>query len=168
MSIRDFSRGNGDNIAFTALTDVWGGETQLNIVLDGDTPRGSHTIEKIYPLLDKVAQTVDVRRRKIEDALLRDGWLETAEDWAAESGKVSKREQGCYIMDNGDKVYLPLSEDDFCGSLAVESICVYFDDELDINDVKVYIVCIPDYFSGRAITILLDSDGGIQIKGLEE
>ena len=52
MSIRDFSRGNGDRIAFTARADVWDSETQLHIVLDDDTPRGSHTIEKIIPLLE--------------------------------------------------------------------------------------------------------------------
>ena len=167
MSIRDFSRGNGDRIAFTARADVWDSETKLNIVLDDDTPRGSHTIEKIIPLLDKVTQRVDIKRRRIEDALLRAGWLETAEDWAS-LGKVSKREQGCYIMDNGEKVYLPLSEEDFCGSLFIESICIYFDEELDINDVTLYIVCSPDYFAGRAIAVLLDSDGGIQIRGLED
>lgn len=168
MSIRDLSRGSDERIAFTATTDVWGEETRLSVVLDDETPRGSHTIEKIYPLLDKAAQRVDIKRRRIEDALLRDGWLETAEEWASDIGKVSKREQGCYVMDNGDKVYLPLSEDDFCSSLSVESICIYFDEELDINDVTVYIVCTPDYFAGRAIAVLLDSDGGIQIKGLEQ
>ena len=167
MSIRDFSRGRDERTTFSAKADVWGDEAAINIVLDSETPRGSHTIEKIYPLLDKVVQRVDIKRRRIEDALLRAGWLETAEDWASE-GKVSKREQGCYILDNGDKVYLPLSDEDFCNSLFVESICVYFDEELDINDVALYIVCSPDYFAGRAIAVLLDSDGGIQIKGLEE
>lgn len=167
MSIRDLSRGSTDRVAFTATADVWDGEARVNIVLDDDTSRGSHTIERVIPQLDKLAQKIDIRRRRIEDALLRGGWLETAEDWAS-MGKVSKREKGCYIMDSGEKVYLPLSEDDFCGSLLIESICVYFDEELDINDVTLYIVCQPDYFAGRAITVLLDSDGGIQIKGLEE
>ncbi|MCR5122283.1 MAG: DUF2262 domain-containing protein [Ruminococcus sp.] len=167
MSIRDFSRGNDEKAAFTAKADVWGDEANLFVMLDNDTPRGSHTVEKIYPLVDKIAQKLDLRRRKIEDALLADGWLETAEDWASQC-RVSKNDPNCYIMDNGDKVYLPLTEDDFCSGLYIESVCIYFDEELDINDVTIFIVCQPDYFAGRAIAVLLDSDGGIQIKGLEE
>ncbi len=167
MSIRDFSRGTDDKAAFTARADVWGDEAKLYIILDSDTPRGRHTVEKIYPLIDRIVQKLDIRRHKIEDALLDDGWLETAEDWASHC-RVSRNDANCYIMDSGDKVYLPLTDDDFCSSLYIESVCIYFDEELDVNDVAIFIVCQPDYFAGRAIAVLLDSDGGIQVKGLEK
>lgn len=165
MIITDFSRGN-DVFAFTAKANVWGSSVNVDVILDDDTPRNKHTIEKIYPVIEKIVQRVDMIRQKIERALLDDGWIETAEEWASE-GKVSKTEQGCYILEDGNKVYLPLTNDDFCDSLFVESVCIYFDEELDANDVSVFLVCTPDYFAGRAIALFLDSDGDIQIKGLE-
>ncbi len=166
MTITDFSRGT-EPFAFTAKANIWGSTAAVDIILDEETPRGSHTIEKIYPCIDRIVQRVDMKRAKLEQALLDDGWLETAEDWAAQ-GKVSKREQGCYLLDDGNKVYLPLNEDGFCDSLFVESVCIYFDDELEVNDVTIYIVCSPDYFAGHAIAVFLDSDGDIRVKGLEQ
>lgn len=165
MTITDFSRGT-DPFAFTAKAQLWGSSANVDIILDAETPRNSHTIEKIYPHIDRIVQRVDMKRAKIEQALLDSGWLDIAEEWAAQ-GRVSKREQGCYLLEDGSKVYLPLTEDDFCDSIFAESVCIYFDEELEVNDVTVYLVCSPDYFAGRAIAVLIDSDGDIQIKGLE-
>ena len=69
-------------------------------------------------------------------------------------------------MEDGTKVYLPITEEDFASSLRFDGISVYYDDEKDDISASVYLVCKPDYFAYHCIEIFVEGDLTIEVNGL--
>ena len=160
MDIKDFTA--SDVFDYEGKTDIWGKQVGLGIDCDGSS------LEEMLPRINKLAEFLDKNKDKIVAALVEDDFLSLAEDWAssAEEADESTEERECYIMEDGSKVYLPITEDDFAASLHFDGISIYFDD--DKNDItsSVYLVCQPDYFAYHCIEIFVDGDETIKVNGL--
>ena len=100
---------------------------------------------------------------------LIDSYLSYAEDWVLnlceESEEDSTDEKRCFITDDYNEIYLPISKEDFLDSLNLSIYVSYDKDESDIL-VDGYINCEPDYFAGHSIEFIVDSKGNFEIEGL--
>ena len=90
--------------------------------------------------------------------------LELAEEWASSAEEAEDEEQECYIMEDGEKVFFPISEKDFTDSLYVESITMNIEDN-EIS-LEIFFCCCPDYFAGHCIIVDIDKDGNVVNRGL--
>lgn len=161
MTINDFI--TDDVFDYSAKTTIWGQEN-ISIGVDCD---GS-SLEEMLPKINKLIQFLDSGKDKIVAALVEDDFLSLAEDWAssAEEAEDSTEERECYIMEDGTKVYLPITEEDFAASLGFDGISIYYDDETDDISASVYLVCQPDYFAYHCIEIFVEGNGEIKVNGL--
>lgn len=160
MEIKDFAPSEIFN--FEGNAEIWGEQVGISVDCAGST------LEEMLPKINKLIEFLCSGKDKVVKALVEKGMLETAEDWAssAEEAEESTEEHECYIMEDGAKVYLPITEEDFTGSLHFDGISVYYDDENDDISASVYFVCQPDYFAYHCIETFMDSKGNIDVNGL--
>jgi len=160
MEIKDITK--SDVFDYEAKAEIWGEQVGIGIDCDGSS------LDAMLPLIEKLAEFLDKNKDKVVKALVEDDFLSLAEDWAssAEEAEESTEENECYIMEDGTKVYLPITEDDFAASLHFDGISVYFDDDKNNITSSVYLVCQPDYFAYHCIEIFVDGDGAITVNGL--
>ena len=114
---------------------------------------------------NKIIQSLEWLNKKrhiIEQAILDSNMTESAEYWIS---KTEKSENGGYILKNGEEVFLPLSDDDFCKSLRIYEIAVNVEED-ETCDVELYFICVPDYFQGHCIEVLIDNEKNISCDGL--
>ncbi len=147
---------------YEAETSVWGDAVGIGVDCHGST------LEAMIPMINRLVDFLDNNKDKLVKALVEDDFLSLAEDWAssAEEAEDSTEECECYIMEDGARVYLPISEEDFAHSLHFNGISVYFDDETGDISASIYLVCIPDYFAYHCIEIFVEGDHTIKVNGL--
>ncbi len=160
MEIKDFKNSEIFTVEGDAL--IW--REKVGIGVDCT----DSTLEDMLPKINRLIEFLDKNKDAVVKALVEDGMLETAEDWAssAEEAEDSTEEHECYIMEDGTRVYLPITEEDFAASLHFNGISVYFDDEKNDISADVFLDCSPDYFACHSIEIFMDSMGNIKVNGL--
>lgn len=160
MRINDFKE--SDVFDFEAKSDIWGDSVSIGVDCDGSS------LEIMLPMINRLAEFINKNKGAVVRALVEDGMLETAEDWAssAEEAEDSTEDHECYIMEDGTRVYLPITEEDFAASLHMDGMSVYYDDEKDDISADVFFVCTPDYFAYHCIEVFMDSKGNIDVNGL--
>lgn len=147
---------------YEAQTSVWGDTVSIGVDCDGST------LNAMIPKINSLVEFLQNNKDKIVKALVEDDFLSLAEDWAssAEEAEDSTEERECYIMEDGTRVYLPITEEDFADSLHFDSLSVYFDDEKGDISADVFLVCVPDYFAYHCIEIFVEGDHTIKVNGL--
>ena len=160
MEIKDFTK--SDVFDFECRTTIWGDELGIGVDCDGSS------LEDMLPMINRLTEFLEQNKKKVVAALVEDDFLSLAEDWAssAEEAEDSTEENECYIMEDGTRVYLPITEEDFAASLHFDGISVYYDDEQDDISADVFLVCNPDYFAYHCIEIFVDGKGNIDVNGL--
>ena len=78
-----------------------------------------------------------------------------AEDWASSAEPAEDETQECYLMENGAKVFLPITKEDFAASLRYVSVTVYAGENISL---ELYLGCEPDYFAGHSIGMKIGAD----------
>lgn len=150
----------GQEYDFEAPYTMWGNEimvgVNVNIESDYDISSYSERVEKRLMWINK-------KRHVIELAMLENGMGESAEYWT--SNNYARDDDGGYILNDGKKVFLPISDDDFCESLSLSEIAVNFEED-GTADIEMYFACNPDYFDGHCIEILIDNDRNIVCDGI--
>ena len=160
MTVKDITE--SEVFDYEAKSEIWGEQVGIGIDCDGSS------LGAMLPLIEKLTDFLDKNKDKVVAALVDDDFLSLAEDWAssAEEAEDSTEERECYIMEDGAKVYLPITEDDFAASLHFDGISVYFDDDADDISASVYLICQPDYFAYHCIEIFIESGMVINVNGL--
>ena len=160
MTVKDITE--SEVFDYEAKSEIWGEQVGIGIDCDGSS------LDAMLPLIEKLTDFLDQNKDKVVAALVDDDFLSLAEDWAssAEEAEDSTEERECYIMEDGAKVYLPITEDDFAASLHFDGISVYFDDDADDISASVYLICQPDYFAYHCIEIFIESGMVINVNGL--
>ncbi|MBQ4165921.1 MAG: DUF2262 domain-containing protein [Oscillospiraceae bacterium] len=160
MEIKDFNPSEIFSVEGDTL--IWGEKVGIGVDCDGSN------LENMIPMINRLIEFIDSNKGAVVKALVDDGMLELAEDWAssAEEAEDSTEEHECYIMEDGSKVYFPITEEDFAASLHFDGISVYYDDDNDDISASVYLVCQPDYFAYHCIEIFMDSKGNVDVNGL--
>ena len=160
MDINEFK--TSDVFDYEGKATIWG--QQVGIGVDCT----DSTLEAMLPKIEKLVDFLDKGKDKLVKALVEDDFLSLAEDWAssAEEADESTEERECYIMEDGTKVYLPITEEDFANSLHFDGVSIYYDDEKDDISASVYLVCQPDYFAYHCIEIFVEGGLTIDVNGL--
>lgn len=166
MEIKDFVI-NEENSwkTFEAEAVVWG--EKVSIIADADDmPANEDTIRTILPEINRKIQFINDNRKAIEKCMIDDGMLELAEDWAS-SAEEDETEEDCYIMEDGQKVYLPISEDDFLKSLCFDGVNISLSEDSSIKSIAdLFFYCKPDYFAYHVIEVFIDENDNIKCNGL--
>lgn len=78
--------------------------------------------------------------------------INLAEEWITdEAYKVENELKECYLTDEGIKVFIPISQQDFLQSIKLQSISFVLIENDENPLVELYLECNPDYFFGHII-----------------
>ena len=161
MQIQDFQT---DSLsAFTGTTTVLGRE-KVEIMVDfEDNSKPDVFPPELLPAINARLDWLDHARQTVTDALVKDDMLELAEDWASSAEQAEDEEQECYIMEDGQKVFLPITVEDFSNSLRMDSVVfqVSWDGTAPVLSLDLYMHCCPDYFAYHSVLAYVEPDGTV-------
>jgi hypothetical protein len=165
MEIKDFVINEENSYkVFEADTFIWC--ENVSILLDfGDIPANEAALKAILPEINRKIQFINDNRKAIEQSMLDDDMVELAEDWAS-SAEEDENEEDCYIMEDGQKVCLPISEEDFLKSLHFDGLNLSFSKDTEKSFADLFFSCNPDYFAHHSIEIFIDEDDNIKCNSL--
>lgn len=143
-----FSIFNRDKVALSIISED-------ELVLD----------EKLEEIKENL-KWLEENREKLEEKLLESGIISLAEKWASSGIPVEGEDGRCYLVEDNEKVYLPIKKEKFLKNLYPETVNIIFDE--DKISMEVYFYCYPDYFAGHCIMVEIDSDKNICCSDLVE
>ena len=148
---------------------LWG-KRDINVGIDlpcFDDSELDEQLQKYSPMIEEKIKWIESNRKIIEKALIEDDMVELAEEWASSAEMAEDENEECYLMENGDKVFLPISESDFLNSLQINGINMQFDDEEEEdNFFEIFLECHPDYFACHVIDVYVDYENNVTCNGL--
>lgn len=153
--------------SFEAATELWG-KDYVNVYIDFPEDRDiNECLHQYLPIINEQQQWLEANKGNVEKALADADFIELAEDWASSAEEATDEKDECYIMEDGKKVFLPITEKDFNNSLYLDSITISFEEEaMDAPEIELYILCDPDYFAGHSIQVSVDNEKNINCHGL--
>lgn len=122
-------------------------------------PENERTLENLEKALSHIKEQiklVEVNGEEIVQTIIDGGGVEIANEWTRKGKKLATDEGECYMLDNGEEVFLPITEEDFTESLYCAGISVDLEDEKP--KLLLYINSEPDYFKGEYFGIFVDGD----------
>ena len=162
VKLKDFSESEEYEDEYDACAKVWDKILYISVATD------ILPLEDMIPRINVMLKGLDSQKEAFFSDLI-DSYLPQAEDWVLnlceESEEDSTDEKRCFITDDGNEIYLPISKEDFLASLNLSIVVSYDEDEEDIL-VDGYIHCEPDYFAGHSIEFIVDGKGNFEIEGL--
>ncbi len=161
VELKDFSESEDEN-EYEACAKVWDRILYISVTAD------ILPLEDMIPMINDMLKGLDSQKEAFFNDLV-DSYIPYAEEWVLnlceESEEDSTDEKRCFITDDCNEIYLPISKEDFLASLNLSISVSYDEDEKDIF-VEGYIDCNPDYFAGHSIEFNVDSKGNFEIEGL--
>ena len=118
------------------------------------------SLEKINNMLEKAEKN----KPQLMELLKEKDYINLATKWVQGAEEVEE-EENCYLIDD-NKVYTPITEEDFEKSMNFGEIAtdIYLDGETE--DMSIYITFEPDYFAGHCIECYIDENGNFLVNGL--
>lgn len=163
MKISDFR--TDDTFAYTGSFEVWGEDTDFSIDFGEQKEEPAKLLEKYLPQIEEKIEWLRTHKEEILTRLIEgEDILSLAEDWASSAEEAEDEEQECYIMEDGQKVFLPITREDFVRSLSCSA--TIFCEAEDCVWMEMFLACSPDYFAGHAIEMSLDTDGELDYGSL--
>jgi hypothetical protein len=162
MDIKDFRESK--YFTFEGACPLWD-TSRASIYVD--LPGTEKSAEYLGSFIDDInvrLEWLDSHRRVIEDALIEDGMVSLAEDWVQSLPKEDGED--FYVVEDGQKVCLPITADDFRKSLRLVEAAVCFSGGKALASLELYIVCSPDYFAGHCIIATVSSRNKVECKSL--
>ena len=154
-----------DIFSYEGAVQLWGKNTSIALNFPKDRPE-----DKYFDILaEKITaqiKWIEENRKKMEKALTDHGCISLAEDWASSAEEADDEEQECYIMEDGQKVFFPISEEEFLNSLYLESISIDFRRDTENPEMELFICCNPDYFAYHTLHVLVDFEKNVKCSGL--
>ena len=152
-----------ETYSYEGVSQLWGGQVTVDISLDEDET----ALAEYLPLLEKHLAWLNAHRKEAVQALLDDDFLELAEDWASSAEPAEDEEQECYLMEDGQKVFFPITEEDFSCSLHLSSVVFDCEDGKDQISAELWCECSPDYFAYHSVLIYVNADGSMESGSLQ-
>jgi len=152
------------NSSTSIIVNLWGLKKEVGIEVE-NLVATDLLLDSILPIIESRISFLNEQRSKIEKALIEDDGIELAECWVT-SAESSKDEENCYIMENGQKVYCPITEEYFRSILYIDEAEITFEDSLDNVSTEFFITCNPDIFAGHALHMEIDQNNKVLCYGL--
>ena len=118
------------------------------------------SLEKINNMLEKAEKN----KPQLMELLKEKDYINLATEWVQGAEEVEE-EENCYLI-NDNKVYTPITEEDFEKSMNFGEIATDIYSDGETEDMSVYITFEPDYFAGHCIECYIDENGNFLINGL--
>jgi hypothetical protein len=117
------------------------------------------SLDERLKLIQEKLDWLASNRTSIVDCIIEKDIIESAEYYVRRGEKVEDDENECYILDDGSKIRLPITNDDISNSVYFESVSVRFEDSMDKPRMD---LCLefrnPDYFAGGFFVVLISED----------
>lgn len=170
LTFDDFVKSNYSS--FEVEVNIWKKEADLFVDFSSNNEKeksedNEKYLQNFMDLIQDELNWIENNKNKIEDVLLEEDIIELAETTASSAHLLECVDEECYILEDGTKVYFPITTDDFLDSLYIESVSIDFDEEINTS-IELILLCSPDYFKGQSLVIDIDKDKNIKFKGLEE
>lgn len=153
---------------FTANIDFLG--QNLELLLNYDTEEEisevelkdilNKSLEKINNMLEKAEKN----KPQLMKLLKEKDYINLATEWVQGAEEVEE-EENCYLIDD-NKVYTPITEEDFEKSMNFGEIATDIYSDGETEDMSVYITFEPDYFAGHCIECYIEENGSFLVNGL--
>ena len=153
---------------FTANIDFLGQNSEL--LLNYDTKDEisevelkdilSKSLEKISTILEKAEKN----KPQLMELLKEKDYINLATEWI-EGAEEIEEEENCYLIDD-NKVYTPITEEDFKKSMNFGEIATDIYSDGETEDMSVYITFESDYFAGHCIECYIDENENFLVNGL--
>ena len=118
------------------------------------------SLEKINNMLEKAEKN----KPQLMELLKEKDYINLATKWVQGAEEVEE-EENCYLIDD-NKVYTPITEEDFEKSMNFGEIATDIYSDGETEDMSVYITFEPDYFAGHCIECYIDENGNFLVNGL--
>ncbi len=120
----------------------------------------SKSLEKINNMLEKAEKN----KPQLMELLKEKDYINLATEWVQGAEEVEE-EENCYLIDD-NKVYTPITEEDFEKSMNFGEITTDIYSDGETEDMSVYITFEPDYFAGHCIECYIEENGNFLVNGL--
>ena len=169
ISIDDFGIEKNDwGYYFTANIDFLGQNSELLLNYDTEEEISevelkdilSRSLEKISNILEKAEKN----KPQFMKLLKEKDYINLATEWVQGAEEVEE-EENCYLIDD-NKVYTPITEEDFEKSMNFGEIATDIYSDGETEDMSIYITFEPDYFAGHCIECYIDKNGNFLVNGL--
>lgn len=120
----------------------------------------SKSLEKINNMLEKAEKN----KPQLMELLKEKDYINLATEWVQGAEEVEE-EENCYLIDD-NKVYTPITEEDFEKSMNFGEITTDIYSDGETEDMLVYITFEPDYFAGHCIECYIEENGNFLVNGL--
>lgn len=118
------------------------------------------SLEKINNMLEKAEKN----KPQLMELLKEKDYINLATEWVQGAEEVEE-EENCYLID-GNKVYTPITEEDFEKSMNFGEIATDIYSDGETEDMSIYITFEPDYFAGHCIECYIEENGNFLVNGL--
>ena len=153
---------------FTANIDFLGQNSELLLNYDTEDEVSeielkdilSRSLEKISNILEKAEKN----KPQLMKLLKEKDYINLATEWV-EGAEEVEEEENCYLIDD-NKVYTPITEEDFEKSMNFGEIATDIYSDGETEDMSIYITFEPDYFAGHCIECYIDKNGNFLVNGL--
>ena len=153
---------------FTANIDFLGQNSELLLNYDTEDEISeielkdilNKSLEKINNMLEKAEKN----KPQLMELLKEKDYINLATEWVQGAEEVEE-EENCYLIDD-NKVYIPITEEDFEKSMNFGEIGTDIYSDGETEDISVYTTFEPDYFAGHCIECYIDENGNFLINGL--
>lgn len=153
---------------FTANIDFLGQNSELLLNYDTEDEISevelkdilSRSLKKISNILEKAEKN----KPQFMKLLKEKDYINLATEWV-EGAEEVEEEENCYLIDD-NKVYTPITEEDFEKSMNFGEIATDIYSDGETEDMSIYITFEPDYFAGHCIECYIDKNGNFLVNGL--
>lgn len=169
ISIDDFGKEKNDwGYYFTANINFLGQNSELLLNYDTEDEVSeielkdilNKSLEKINNMLEKAEKN----KLQLMELLKEKDYINLATEWVQGAEEVEE-EENCYLIDD-NKVYTPITEEDFEKSMNFGEIATDIYSDGETEDMSVYITFEPDYFAGHCIECYIEGNGNFLVNGL--
>ncbi|MEE5992317.1 MAG: DUF2262 domain-containing protein [Oscillospiraceae bacterium] len=146
--------------SFSGSFTMWGEDVcdvDVDFSEDSDDPEAD--ICKYIAVVNEKLNWLGDAREFIARSLIAGGIIGIAEQWCATYPQAKDEEQVCYVVDDGSKVFLPITEEDFINSIHLDNVTIDLSEGAVKAGIQVFLRCRPDYFACHAIVADIDADG---------
>ena len=163
LTLKDFI--SSDIFSFETYSNIWKNETKISIDFSNEEDK-NQCLKNNLQLINEELSWTQKNKDRIEELLIENDCIELAENWASGAHLLECADEECYVMEDGQKVSFPITSDDFCNSLYIESITIIFNDCKKPPLLQLFVLCNPDYFSGHFFWIDIDENRNLIFSGL--
>ena len=128
---------------------IWGINCNVTIY-----PNGNENADLSILLLNvqKCLQQINDTQKECFQSILDADMINLAEEWIADDEfKIEDETRECYLTEEGEKVFVPIAQQDFLSSIKLQSINFVLNENDENPLVELYLGCKPDYFFGHII-----------------